>query len=226
VASFASFLTHRLRAWWREARRDHALRRRFPDAVIEDGVQIKNPARLKMGKGVVLLKGSILHCGGMDWSGGRGSITLGDRVKIGSYGVLLGAGDLEIGDDVVFGFGVMVFSSEEHARPYEMGEPHEFLLRKTTIGPRAMLASGAIVTPGVTIGEGAIVAANAVVRNDVPPWAIVGGTPAKVIGDRRKGIQGDLAMAAARAGPAGSPANPAGTPPAAGRAGPPSPPAP
>ena len=44
----------------------------------------------------------------------------------------------------------------------------------------------AMVMPGVTIGDHAIVAANAVITQDVEPWAIVGGVPAKVIGHRTR----------------------------------------
>ena len=51
----------------------------------------------------------------------------------------------------------------------------------TTIGNDVWIGHGAIVIAGVTIGDGAIVAAGAVVTKDVPPYAIVGGIPAKVI---------------------------------------------
>jgi carbonic anhydrase/acetyltransferase-like protein (isoleucine patch superfamily) len=46
------------------------------------------------------------------------------------------------------------------------------------------LGSGAIILSGITIGHGAVVAAQAVVTRDVPPYAIVGGNPAKIIRHR------------------------------------------
>ena len=49
------------------------------------------------------------------------------------------------------------------------------------IGDHVWLCSGCTVMPGVTIGEGAVVAANATVTKDVPPRCLVGGSPAKVI---------------------------------------------
>ena len=52
------------------------------------------------------------------------------------------------------------------------------------IGDNAWVAGWSIVLPGVTIGEGAVVAAGAVVTKDVGPWTVVGGNPAKVIKKR------------------------------------------
>jgi maltose O-acetyltransferase len=48
------------------------------------------------------------------------------------------------------------------------------------------------VLPGVTIGRGAVVAAGAVVAKDVAPYAVVGGMPARVIGERTKELRYQL----------------------------------
>ena len=55
-----------------------------------------------------------------------------------------------------------------------------------TIGDRAWIAYRATILPGVTIGEGAVVGAGAVVSQDVPPYAVVAGNPAKHIRDRAR----------------------------------------
>lgn len=55
---------------------------------------------------------------------------------------------------------------------------------KITIGSDVWIGAHAVILEGVTIGDGAVVAANCVVNNDVPPYAIVGGVPGKIIGYR------------------------------------------
>ena len=52
------------------------------------------------------------------------------------------------------------------------------------IGNLAWIGAKAIVLPGVTIGEGAVVGAGAVVTKDVEPWTVVGGNPARVVKKR------------------------------------------
>jgi putative colanic acid biosynthesis acetyltransferase WcaF len=54
------------------------------------------------------------------------------------------------------------------------------------IGANAWIAAGAFICPGVTVGEGAVVAARSVVTKDVAPWTVVGGNPARFIKTRDK----------------------------------------
>ena len=58
-----------------------------------------------------------------------------------------------------------------------------------TIEDYVWVASRATILPGVRIGRGAVVAAGSIVTKNVPPMAIVGGTPAKIIGTRRSGLK-------------------------------------
>lgn len=53
----------------------------------------------------------------------------------------------------------------------------------------AWISCRVTIMPGVTIGKGAVVAAGAVVTKDVPPYAIVAGVPAKIIGERTKDLR-------------------------------------
>jgi len=63
----------------------------------------------------------------------------------------------------------------------------EFRTGEVVVGERAMVGAGATVLPGVRIGEGARVAANSLVADDVPPGTTVAGVPAEVVGERADG---------------------------------------
>jgi acetyltransferase-like isoleucine patch superfamily enzyme len=62
------------------------------------------------------------------------------------------------------------------------------------VGDRAWVAQNALVLPGVTIGEGAVVAASSVVTNDVAPYAVVGGAPARHLRDRPRELTYELLL--------------------------------
>jgi len=66
---------------------------------------------------------------------------------------------------------------------------YSFVLRAAKIGSRAWVNARAIVLPGITIGEGAVVAAGAVVTKDVELWGPVAGVPARVVGERPQGLE-------------------------------------
>jgi acetyltransferase-like isoleucine patch superfamily enzyme len=61
----------------------------------------------------------------------------------------------------------------------------DLLIKPVTVEPWADIGTGAVLLPGVTIGRGSLVGAGAVVTHDVPPFSIVAGVPARIIGDRR-----------------------------------------
>jgi len=60
----------------------------------------------------------------------------------------------------------------------------DLVVKPITIGDNVWIAAKATILPGVTIGEGAVVGACAVVAKDVPPWSIAVGNPARVVGKR------------------------------------------
>jgi len=61
----------------------------------------------------------------------------------------------------------------------------ELIIKPIRIESQAWVAAKATILPGVTIGEGAVVGACAVVAKDVPPWSVVVGNPARVVGKRK-----------------------------------------
>ncbi|MEB3195879.1 MAG: acyltransferase [Candidatus Sericytochromatia bacterium] len=118
----------------------------------------------------------------------RGRLSIGAGSNIDSDAHLDARGGLVIGANVATGPAVM-FLTADHApqSPDFAGR-----LRPIRIGDRAWLGARATILPGVNVGEGAIVAAGAVVARDVPPHTIVAGVPARVIGQRPGPFDYDL----------------------------------
>ena len=112
--------------------------------------------------------------------GGNGGVRLGDRVEINNFCIINGTGGVDIGDYTVIGPGARIISYQHryaHGTPIQ-SQPVD--ARPIRIGSDVWLGANAIILAGVTIGDGAVVAAGAVVRNDVPAYAVVAGVPATV----------------------------------------------
>lgn len=121
--------------------------------------------------------------------GGNG-VRIGRQVHIASFAHLnIGGGELVIGDyAAVASGGKVVTGSNKIDAPSCSAVAPDHMQRiersKVVIGAYAVLFVNAVVLPGVTIGEGAAIAAGAVVTKDVPAWEVWGGVPAKKIGIR------------------------------------------
>src|SRR5262249_28471530 len=106
---------------------------------------------------------------------------LGEDTVVGERAVLDGRDKLQIGNHVAMATGVMIFNSQ-HEINDEFFSPSN---APVTIEDYVFIGPRVIIQPGVKIGRGAIIAAGAVVVKDVPPFAVVGGVPAKIIGERK-----------------------------------------
>lgn len=126
--------------------------------------------------------------------GGAG-IRIGKYVHIASFASILGGGEAQIGHFSGIGQGAKLITGMGH--PFEdkfpaelpVHDPYHRMQGKIVMGDYSFVAVNAVVMPNVMIGEGAVVGAGAVVTKNVPPWAIVAGVPAKVIGRREKFIE-------------------------------------
>lgn len=108
------------------------------------------------------------------------NIHLGERFFANFDCVFLDICPITIGDDCMLAPGVHIYTATHPLDPTERVSGYEFG-KPVTIGHRVWIGGGAIVNPGVTIGDDAVIASGAVVTKDVPSRTVVGGNPAKVI---------------------------------------------
>jgi len=172
-----------------------------PGCVIEQGVRLLVPRRVFLGRRVMVGEGCFL-----DAHNARGRIELQDDVWL-SRGCLLvtaeteivvepqayighrclfyGHGGIRVGrnallaNDVQLICGNHTFARRDIPVRDQAGEE-----KPIVIGEDAWLAASVIVLGGVTIGQGAVVGAGAVVTHDLPPFSIARGVPARIVGER------------------------------------------
>ncbi len=129
--------------------------------------------------GIKIGKGSTLHMW-VNFFNPR-NIQIGEDSIIGDHAFLDGRDRLIIGNHVDIASSVMIYNSEHDLESLDFKARTEPVVISdyVFIGPRVT------IMPGVKIGKGAIVAGGAVVTKNVDPFTIVGGVPAKIIGERR-----------------------------------------
>lgn len=133
--------------------------------------------------GVRLGKGSTIHM----WANffEPGGVVIGEDTIIGDHAFLDGRAPLTIGNHVDIASGVMIYNSEHNVDEADFAVPEKVTEEPVQIGDYVFIGPRVIILPGIKIGKGAVIGAGAVVTRDVPDFAIVGGVPAKVIGERK-----------------------------------------
>jgi acetyltransferase-like isoleucine patch superfamily enzyme len=176
---------------------------RFEGTVaIENGVRIRFADRIRLARGVYLDEGAYLHACPNGISIGENTIVMhhaelhvynfrnlpnaairiGRDSLVGEFCIIRGPGGVSIGDRTYLSPGVHIYSSNhvvsDPDRPFvDQGVTTEGVM----IGDDCWIGAQAIILDGVTIGNGSVVAAGAVVTTDVPAHTMVAGAPARVI---------------------------------------------
>lgn len=126
-------------------------------SAIHMGARFYNPWNIKIGRDSIIGEGAVLD--------GRDKLTIGSHVDIASE--------------------VMIYNSEHNINSPDFAKVEEVLKAPIVVEDYVFIGPRAIILPGVTIKRGAIVGAGAVVTKDVEEYQIVGGVPAKPIGERK-----------------------------------------
>ncbi len=117
-------------------------------------------------------------------------MVIGDHTVVNRRCTLDGRGGLRLGNNVSVSPEVMFITSQHVKDDPQFGIEDKPIV----VEDYAWIGSRATVLPGVKIGRGAVVAAGALVARDVPAYAVVGGVPARVMGERARGLTYQLSF--------------------------------
>lgn len=178
-------LKPRHRAWAEAWQREVQERLREQETVeIGEGCFIAPEARIFgepgrpviIGDGCSIAADAFLH----------GPIILGPGVSVNARASLDGGGKgLVIGEGTRIATGAALYAFDHGLDPGRFVREQPVVSRGIVLGKDVWIGALAGVTDGVRIGDHAVVGMGAVVTRDVPEWAIVGGVPARLMGDRR-----------------------------------------
>lgn len=145
------------------------------------GLMLGNAERIRLGRNVSVMANCVLEC-----TGSSAEMVLGNDISIGEYTHITCSRRIEIADGLLTGRFVLITDNAHGANLREELEIAPlsrtvFSPGPVKIGRNVWIGDKATILPGVTIGEGAVIAANAVVTKDVPPFSVAAGCPARVV---------------------------------------------
>jgi acetyltransferase-like isoleucine patch superfamily enzyme len=173
-----------------------------PGCFIEKGVRWQVPRRIRLGRRVMIGEGCFVDAHslagriilGDDVWLSRGSYVLAhrnaevridDRAYIGHRSLLYGTGGIHIGQDVLLANDVqLICGNHTFARRDVPIRAQPTVEQPIVVEEDVWLGASVIVLGGVTVGRGSVVGAGAVVTQDLPPYSIARGVPARVVGMR------------------------------------------
>jgi acetyltransferase-like isoleucine patch superfamily enzyme len=140
-------------------------------------VQLSN--RISFGRGSVVKPFAVIQTQ-------SGAIRIGRNCAISSFDhISTGTMDVVIGDHVRLAPSVTILGGSRNFKKRDVLIVDQGSTNVgTTIGNDVLIGANVVVLPGCNIGDGAVVGAGSVVTNEVPPYAIVAGTPARIVGRR------------------------------------------
>ena len=141
---------------------------------------------ISIGDNVLVEKNCVFEAWTFPYLETHGIIIIGDSCAFGEYTHITSANKITIGSGVLTGRNVLI-SDNIHGHTdgskldVNPSKREIYSKGQVVIGNNVWLSDKVAVMPGVTIGDGAIIAANAVVTHDIPSYCIAAGVPARII---------------------------------------------
>lgn len=167
------------------------------NTILLDNISFQNPYQNK----ITIGDDCMINCNFV-FESDKGEIEIGDRCFINGSTSLISHSKIKLGNDITVAWGCMFYDHNSHSLDWkervhdlkqqikDYRESGDFIKNKNwhavksrpiTIEDKVWIGMNCTILNGVTIGEGAIIGACSVVRNDVEPWTVVAGNPAVVI---------------------------------------------
>lgn len=170
-----------LRVWRRIF---HAIRLKAGGANVDFSIQCDGPVftsgtgKILIGKRCRLGRGTELR------TEGNGQITIGDDVRINTGCMIVAHGEVVISDYAIIGEYVSIRDANHGMDPSHPMRYQPHSISPVKISRDVWVGRGSCILPGRSIGEGSVVGANSVVTEDIPPFSVAAGIPARVIKKR------------------------------------------
>lgn len=150
-------------------------------SVIVPPARVEQPESIAIGRGVLIHEHAWLLA--RPAAGTGAALVVGDRTVINRCVKIVCLGQVTIGDDCIIGDHAYLSDVEYELSPFDVPPEHRSLTvpQPVVLEPGAALGVGVVVKPGVTIGERAYVGAGAIVTKDVPAGCLAIGAPARVV---------------------------------------------
>lgn len=166
---------------WRYRKQKRRLKHCGAGIYFEKDVAImRYPQNVSLGANMVLKSGArICACNE------TAQVSIGARTTFGYHSYIFASAGVEIGDDCLIAPFVYIVDSDHNIAKDKKINQQGNLTAPIKIGNDVWIGTGAKILKGVTIGDGAVIASGALVKDDVAPYDIVGGIPAKKISERK-----------------------------------------
>ena len=141
---------------------------------------MRYPQNISIGEAVIIKEGAkICSCNP------NAIVSIGTNTTIGYHTYIFASEQIEVGEDCLIAPFVYLVDSDHGIDQDKPINQQPNITAPITIGNDVWISTGSKILKGVTIGDGAVIAAGSVVTDDVAPYSIVGGIPAKAIGQRK-----------------------------------------